>query len=435
MIPDTFDNKGRSSTSYVYVDVGGAEIICPKAVNLIEKDTLPTHKIESGFNISDHIFIEPLELVIRAVVDPATKAKLEQIRANKQLIKAIVEPSQYGYYDNMAILELRFKAIDRKWLETTIHLKEVQITFETVAGLGSGGTPADSGGDEEGGGSDKNKSQNVRDITDLPPLGDELYETIIEDFIERIGGEINNDVIKIPIGYKNGKPVYLTYYRQRGDQILSWRDTYNDLRDLGVIPDYNISPSELAEIAKENTPIVGDVQIKEMPSGEWLMKIDFKNGMPSDEHVADSYNDIVNYFISEGYIDLTDLGYQQVSTDIFKVLDPMNALDRSGAIGIAGYGNYQLEYGNSVLSNMLVPSSEPNWMSPQEFQGFMEHNEHFVAPVISQNDDGTYDVSFRYETETQQFRYNYSHVDLRELQLHLIERGYISYDEKTKTWR
>jgi len=116
------------------------ELEAVHVIDLTEKTTVPEHRVEKQFSISDHIILEPAEFSIEATIDASAKQRLEALRDSKKLFTFVSE--LHGTYDNMVILSLSFRPLDLSNLQVSIHIKQIRIAESRTVKIELPITPA-----------------------------------------------------------------------------------------------------------------------------------------------------------------------------------------------------------------------------------------------------------------------------------------------------
>ncbi|WP_290597034.1 phage baseplate protein [Archaeoglobus sp. JdFR-39] len=117
------------------------ELEAVQVVDLTEKTTVPEHRVEKQFSISDHIILEPAEFSIEATIDTSTKQRLEALRDSKKLFTFVSE--LHGTYDNMVVLSLSFRPLDLSNLQASIHIKQIRVAETKTVSIPISVTPSE----------------------------------------------------------------------------------------------------------------------------------------------------------------------------------------------------------------------------------------------------------------------------------------------------
>jgi len=89
------------------ISIGGLVFTATVGISTAESADVPTHRVENGFEISDHIDIKPTRLSVKLQLI-RRREELEQLMAmyvKKQLVEVI---TGFGKFNNMAIADMQF---------------------------------------------------------------------------------------------------------------------------------------------------------------------------------------------------------------------------------------------------------------------------------------------------------------------------------------
>ena len=113
--------------------LGGEKFTAIEVVDLSEEGDLPSHSIEEGFEIADHIFHRPKEFKVELTLMRNEVPKLQELYERKEPIDFVCG---IGVFENCVIKEIQIKQGGSKnTFQAVIELKQVRIAKSKQATL------------------------------------------------------------------------------------------------------------------------------------------------------------------------------------------------------------------------------------------------------------------------------------------------------------